>query len=650
LRSSGQPLDPVIRAFMEPRLGYDFSSVRVHSGVDARRSATELNAKAYTVGHNIVFGADQFTPGTQEGQRLIAHELAHVIQQASSSPRPAGSSGNLEPGTIAKPTATSARHLATASRVQSAVSRFEAEATSATENLTLHRPVAVTGREVPAIARSPADQQEDTEDEEWYQADRAEDIAEGRAKPKRGARRGQSASTPGSVAREAEHEVTQMLADATAGKYQSSATKTKGRLVAKFRRLLKSYRVDEMMSIEQQLTAGTLAARQRRALVNRKMGIVADRNYLQGKFDEAARTPRGGHIDVQQKIVRGGPAQGYHETRPGKGSYAQPDYSFTGESEAGGRIRIHVNLKSHNLGNISLADARAIARAARDQAVKNAFGGPKRYGDVGHLPQGDEAVISFTDKPPREIQEAMVEIMFEKGTPISQVRFGESTWHRPPGQLEPPVPPLEVLLGGAAPTTSQKPVRPPGAVDPAPAPASEVEHITVPGATAPAAPEVEHITVPGATAPAQTPRMPASVTPPGSLLKARLKVGLKAGAGALAWMVAFAALNYFVEKKLKENLEDNIQAVRNGERPHAVRLKARTGQTIYLKLTVSSSDRSQYIPLVGWIPHHELDLLSEEVTTTPIDSPTVTVVEDHTFNPWRPGKVYTVTYTEVFIP
>lgn len=65
---------------MEPRFGHDFSRVRVHSGEAAEQSARDLNANAYTFGHDIVFGAARFAPGTQEGRRLLAHELVHVAQ------------------------------------------------------------------------------------------------------------------------------------------------------------------------------------------------------------------------------------------------------------------------------------------------------------------------------------------------------------------------------------------------------------------------------------------------------------------------------------------------------------------------------------------------------------------------------------------
>lgn len=80
LAGSGRPLDPALKQDMEQRFGHDFSEVRVHSDAAANQSAREVNAYAYAAGPNIVFGAGQFAPGTREGRRLIAHELAHTVQ------------------------------------------------------------------------------------------------------------------------------------------------------------------------------------------------------------------------------------------------------------------------------------------------------------------------------------------------------------------------------------------------------------------------------------------------------------------------------------------------------------------------------------------------------------------------------------------
>jgi hypothetical protein len=84
LRSPGRPLDAATRAFMEPRFGQDFSSVRVHTDAKAAESASAVQARAYTAGRNVVFGAGEYGPGTDEGQRLLGHELTHVVQQRGS--------------------------------------------------------------------------------------------------------------------------------------------------------------------------------------------------------------------------------------------------------------------------------------------------------------------------------------------------------------------------------------------------------------------------------------------------------------------------------------------------------------------------------------------------------------------------------------
>ena len=87
LKSSGQPLDPATRRLMEPRFGHNFSKVRVHTGREAAESCRTVGATAYTVGQNVVFGNRQYAPQTADGQRLLAHELAHVVQQGAARPR-----------------------------------------------------------------------------------------------------------------------------------------------------------------------------------------------------------------------------------------------------------------------------------------------------------------------------------------------------------------------------------------------------------------------------------------------------------------------------------------------------------------------------------------------------------------------------------
>ncbi len=82
LRSPGQPLDLATRAFMEPRFRHDFSRVQVHTDAKAAESARAVNALAYTVGRDVVFGEGQYAPGKAVGKQLLAHELTHTIQQS----------------------------------------------------------------------------------------------------------------------------------------------------------------------------------------------------------------------------------------------------------------------------------------------------------------------------------------------------------------------------------------------------------------------------------------------------------------------------------------------------------------------------------------------------------------------------------------
>jgi len=82
LARPGQPLDATTRGFFSARFGHDFANVRIHADSEAAESACSVNALAYTVGPDVVFGAGQYAPGSRTGQQLIAHELTHVIQQS----------------------------------------------------------------------------------------------------------------------------------------------------------------------------------------------------------------------------------------------------------------------------------------------------------------------------------------------------------------------------------------------------------------------------------------------------------------------------------------------------------------------------------------------------------------------------------------
>jgi hypothetical protein len=98
LSSPGQMLDSAARGFLEPRLGHDLSRVRVHADTRAAESADSVSAIAYTVGRDVVFGAGHYAPQTGAGLRLLAHELAHVVQQGNASASPSAPLQLSSPG------------------------------------------------------------------------------------------------------------------------------------------------------------------------------------------------------------------------------------------------------------------------------------------------------------------------------------------------------------------------------------------------------------------------------------------------------------------------------------------------------------------------------------------------------------------------
>jgi hypothetical protein len=115
LDSPGHPLDPAARTSMERRFGEDFGAVRVHDDGGAAESARAVDALAYTAGRDVVFGSGRYDPASPTGHRLIAHELAHVLQQRGQRVRPGreglrlgptGDAAEREAGMVAAPAAT----------------------------------------------------------------------------------------------------------------------------------------------------------------------------------------------------------------------------------------------------------------------------------------------------------------------------------------------------------------------------------------------------------------------------------------------------------------------------------------------------------------------------------------------------------------
>ena len=82
LSSPGMDLNPATRSVMEPRFGRDFSKVRIHADGQGAESAKAVRANAYTVGNQVAFASGKYAPASTEGRQLLAHKLAHTVQQS----------------------------------------------------------------------------------------------------------------------------------------------------------------------------------------------------------------------------------------------------------------------------------------------------------------------------------------------------------------------------------------------------------------------------------------------------------------------------------------------------------------------------------------------------------------------------------------
>jgi len=151
----GRPLDPATQENMETAFGENFQDVRVHTGGEATASAQRLGAHAYTVGDDVVF-SDNYNPGTADGQRVLAHELAHVVQQRS------GPVEGTDTGAGVK--------------VSDPDDRFERAAEETAERVTAGEAVnagPTTGGDGPAVQReqAPDEESEDLVQGLWVQRD-----------------------------------------------------------------------------------------------------------------------------------------------------------------------------------------------------------------------------------------------------------------------------------------------------------------------------------------------------------------------------------------------------------------------------------------------------------------------------------------------
>jgi len=389
LLGSGAPLAPDVRTEMERRFGTNFADVRVHDDASAHDSAAALEAKAYSHGSDIAFGEGRFVPGTREGKQLLAHELAHVVQQRR---------GGIPPEI--SPAATHEQHAAQAAQ-QVAMGASV---------------VAVGGATGVGVARNDDAQRErkrDRERKEGKEA-RADKEHEGdrdkrqrdkaRTEERNRARQQALGGQNVTPARRAQNEVDRMMAEARTGKLAAVSKDEKLSRLRRFKLVLKDLDLPQVR-----------------------------KNYLQGQYDELLRTPKSDILGAPQtKSVAGGAALHPEHLQAGRDPYAQPDFSKNVRADDGQKERGHVNLKSDNL-DITPARARAKGKAYRDQAIRNMRHLPdKPMRQVGGIWIADPEpiVLDFAEPGTEAVRTEILKQVFAKGSPVKEVRFHTLTVRR----------------------------------------------------------------------------------------------------------------------------------------------------------------------------------------------------------------------------
>lgn len=371
----GRSLPGDVRALMESRFNADFSRVTVHEGPPAKEYTATRDANAYAVGEHIVFDQGRYAPHSAQGQKLLAHELAHVVQQRR---------GGALPSAADEPVLEMQ-----ADRAAEAFQKGDAAGVG----------VEVGGASGAGVmcdrnGRKRKRPGSDYDDDEQFDAD--EDTEQARRKSERertlqekSDRRNAGKSHAQIGSDEAERELRKMEDHARAPGGNQRSHKRRNRKLKSFERKLEAAR-----------------------------GTQLDKNKRKGDFDERQGTPGGVGVTPQTDYVAGGKVLPGQQVRDEDDNsiahHTRPDFSATRRRKDGTWERVHVNLKSNQIDRMTEGEARGAAREILYQAVKN----------KAHLPGEERLIISFSHTPSKELQEAIKEELFREHTPISEIRFG----------------------------------------------------------------------------------------------------------------------------------------------------------------------------------------------------------------------------------
>lgn len=364
----GRGLPRDVRALMESRFGVDFSHITVHDGADAQRHAGDRDANAYALGEHIVFDRGHYAPHSAQGQRLLAHELAHVVQQRRGGGAPSAASEQA----------------------------LEANAGRAADQVAAGKPASVTGASGATVMcdRSNRKKRDRFDDDDGFDSDEApehrrREADKQRAEQRRDIRFNKEHSAEDIIFDQAVRDLSKIEEQANAPGGNQRGHRKRKKVLGKYERLLPA-----------------------------TMGPQDQVNTRKSKVDEAQRTSRRAGARAQTVFVAGGePVPDQEIRRSGKGrkgdSHTRPDVTVIKHRADGTLERVHINLKAHQLHTMTESEARAAVRPILYQAVKN----------KAHLPAGERLIISFARLPDERVRDAIVKELFRENTPVSEIHF-----------------------------------------------------------------------------------------------------------------------------------------------------------------------------------------------------------------------------------
>jgi hypothetical protein len=631
LRTSGQPLDHGVRSRFEGLLGHDLTGVRVHSDESAAGAASAVGAKAFTVNHQVVFGADQLRPHAPAGNSLLAHELAHVVQQRTAGP-------------TARPVL----------QRQSDDDRAESRAREKAATQQRKQERATAGKDFDQLTARDAEN-ELRELEHSYQQPGAQQRSVARKDADLEQFRKLLTRVPGSSLEKSKRQGAfselQRTPTTTAGtpqdKYVAGGPQTKDQELRAGR---DSYAQPDW-SLWRRRPDGSVE----RIHVNLKSDNLNSltRGQARGRarayLDQAVRNSS--HLADGEGIV-------IHFTQtPSKEIQAEMNAILF---SAGSPItEVRYGTTTHyrpapRAGTTSTTPSKASPRDAKRARATT----PKRAAKAAPAKKAatpKPKPAAATEKPatsrPAKAAKATTQEP-AKVAPAEPTAKAAKATTQEPAKVAPAEPTAKAAAHpsetqAVTPTQGQSIQNSTETGQPAATPAKGAPEVT------PAPVQATETKTP--TLHPETTEAPVGSPAPGIKAGGGLKAGIKAGGKALGWALLFAALDYEAWQRREVAMEADRQQILlhiHGSSGAATRMyKQDPSKPVYITWTVRLEDYVHYYPLLGFVPEPEdrkLFIAGFTLGETNIDPPSVEHHDNRT-NVWRPGETTITKYSELVI-